>query len=299
MGSPYQVTNDFFMNGVNFGNVFIPEDFFADDDFYSKYSIPKNADQNSLCDLTGDNAKSSMEAWMTSHIIESEFAEMKSFGINSIRLPLGYWNLIDMPGNPNAPSDEAERMGHLSEIMPAADYRKYIDQIISYSKANDIKILFDLHGAPGSQSGESNTGCSTKHNGNAGIYWDTEWNKTWTENAFLALAKICQTAGDTCYGVEILNEPSFDLDRESLQKFYQQAILKVREPAPAGVELDMKIPIVIMEWMPMWKHWEGNWQKYFPEETYGAVFLDTHIYDFKNTVADEEAAWDQDQWPSV
>ena len=49
----------------------------------------------------------------------------------------------------------------------------------------------------------------------------------------------------------------------------------------------------------MWSHWEGNWQKFFPEETYGAVFLDTHIYDFKNTVADEEAAWDQEQWPSV
>ena len=44
MGSPYQATTDFFMNGVNFGNVFIPEDFFADDDFYSKYNIPKNAD---------------------------------------------------------------------------------------------------------------------------------------------------------------------------------------------------------------------------------------------------------------
>ena len=51
---------------------------------------------------------------MTSHIIESEFAEMKSFGINTIRLPLGYWQLIDMNGvNPNAPADEAERMGHL------------------------------------------------------------------------------------------------------------------------------------------------------------------------------------------
>ena len=33
-----------FMNGVNYGNIFIPEDFFADNDFYSKYNIPKNAD---------------------------------------------------------------------------------------------------------------------------------------------------------------------------------------------------------------------------------------------------------------
>ena len=57
-----------FMNGVNFGNVFIPEDFFADNDFYQKWNIPKNADQNSLCDLTGDHAKEAMQEWIQSHI---------------------------------------------------------------------------------------------------------------------------------------------------------------------------------------------------------------------------------------
>lgn len=133
-----------------------------------------------------------MDDWIKSLINEQDFVEMKDAGINTIRLPLGYWNLIDMPGNPNAPSAEADRMGHLKDIMPAADYRPYIDEIIKYSLENNIKILFDLHGAPGSQSGESNTGCSTKHNGDGGVaYWDTEWNKTWTENAFLALSKIC------------------------------------------------------------------------------------------------------------
>ena len=125
-----------------------------------------------------------MEDWINSHIVESEFAEMKSFGINVLRLPLGYWNLVDMPGNPNAPSDEADRMGHLKDIMPAANYRQYIDRVTTYSKQNNIQILFDLHGAPGSQSPESNTGCSLKHNGDDGMYWDTDWNKTWTKNAF-------------------------------------------------------------------------------------------------------------------
>ena len=169
-----------FMKGVNFGNVFIPEDFFADDDFYKKYNIPKNANQNSLCDLTGDGAKAAMEAWINSHIIESEFAEMKSFGINVIRLPLGYWNVVDMTDNPNGPPEIAERMGQLRKIMPAADYKQYIDHIIDLAKQNDIKILFDMHGAPGCQSPESNTGCSLKHGGAPEAYWDTDWNKLWT-----------------------------------------------------------------------------------------------------------------------
>ena len=83
-------------------------------------------------------------------IKQSEFAEMKSFGINVIRLPLGYWNLVDMPGNPNAPSSEAIRMGQLKDIMKAADYRQYIDLVTQYARDNDIQVLYDLHGAPGS-----------------------------------------------------------------------------------------------------------------------------------------------------
>ena len=46
-----------FMNGVNFGNIFIPEDFFADDDFFGKNNVPKVTDQYSLCDLPRDGAK--------------------------------------------------------------------------------------------------------------------------------------------------------------------------------------------------------------------------------------------------
>ena len=91
-----------------------------------------------------------MEDWISSHIKQSEFAEMKSFGINVIRLPLGYWNLVDMPGNPNAPSSEAIRMGQLKDIMKAAVYRQYIDLVTQYARDNDIQVLYDLHGAPGS-----------------------------------------------------------------------------------------------------------------------------------------------------
>jgi hypothetical protein len=54
----------------------------------------------------------------------------------------------------------------------------------------------------------------------------------------------------------------------------------------------MEKPLVIMEWMPLWTtSWHGKWEKYFPEAEYGTTQVDTHIYDFKDTVAEEEAAW--------
>ena len=297
-----------FMNGVNYGDVFIPEDFFADADFFEKNGIPKVADQYSLCDFVGKKhqTKAAMERWLKDHIVESEFAEMKAMGINVLRLPLGYWHLVDMPGNPNAEPAVAERQGHLKDIMPAADYRPYIDQVTRYAGANGIQVLYDLHGAPGGQSGESNAGCSTKgfalngvdkEKGSEGYaYWDTPWNQKWTTAAFAAMAQICKDAGDTCYGLELLNEPLQTLSRDSLEGWYQHAIQVARR----DVLLPHHVPIVVMDWMgPIQSHWLNRWHDAFPEATYGKVLLETHIYDFKNTVAEEQQSWDAGQWPSV
>ena len=53
-----------FINGVNYGNLFIPEDFFADDAFFKANGIPKVAEQYSLCDLKGPNSRHAMETWL-------------------------------------------------------------------------------------------------------------------------------------------------------------------------------------------------------------------------------------------
>ena len=218
---------------------------------------------------------------------------MKDFGVNFVRLPLGYWNVVDMPYNPNGPANEAARMGNLSHIMADSDsYKPYIDRVFSYASKYGLQVMLDLHGAPGSQSGESNAGCSFKYNDNDGeYYWDTDWNKEWTVNAVTALARICRDKGDACYGVELLNEPAFPgantgIDRGHLLDFYQKAIKAARD-----VGLPMRKPMVVMEWAPQWEaNWAGKWKSAFPEE-YGEVYLDTHVYDFKDTVAEEEASW--------
>ena len=54
-----------------------------------------------------------------------------------------------------------------------------------------------------------------------------------------------------------------------------------------------------MDWMYEWNYWNNNWDSFFPESTYGKVIFDTHIYDFKNTVEEEEKSWDAGQWPMV
>ena len=161
-----------------------------------------------------------MRDWLDKMILESDFEEMKSFGVNFVRLPLGYWNVIDMPGNPNAPSFDADRMGNLSTIFKSyTDYRPYIDKVMEWSANNGIYVMLDLHAAPGNQNGDSHGGCHVDTSG----YWDTDWNKQWSTEAVVALANICKEHWN-CYGVEPLNEPSGSINRDSLLEYLQGAI---------------------------------------------------------------------------
>ena len=49
--------------------------------------------------------------------------------------------------------------------------------------------------------------------------------------------------------------------------------------------LPMAVPMIIMDWTFEWNHYKGKWQTLFPESIYGATNFDTHLYDFKDTVA--------------
>ena len=76
-------------------------------------------------------------------------------------------------------------------------------------------MLLDLHGAPGSQNGASHSGCSV-----SSVSWDTDYNKQNTLSAVKALADICNENLDVCYGVEVLNEPGWDVNRDNLIAYY-------------------------------------------------------------------------------
>ena len=72
--------------------------------------------------------------------------------------------------------------------MKAAEYRKYIDMVTHYAATLDMKVYFDLHGAPGGQNGATYSGCVLHKDNDKSAYWDTTWNKKWTLAAFKEMA---------------------------------------------------------------------------------------------------------------
>ena len=94
--------------------------------------------------------------------------------------------------------------------MKPSKYEPYIDRIFQLAEQHSIKLLLELHGAPGSQNGEIHSGCVTGPEVNGGKpehYFNTEWNMEIAVTVMSKMAGKCRQFPDTCWGIGVLNEP--------------------------------------------------------------------------------------------
>jgi glucan 1,3-beta-glucosidase len=66
---------------------------------------------------------------------------MASAGLNHVRIPIGFW-AYDVSGGEPYIQGQAE----------------YLDRAIGWARNHGLKVLIDVHGAPGSQNGYDNSG---------------------------------------------------------------------------------------------------------------------------------------------
>jgi len=132
----------------------------------------------------------------------------------------------------------------------------------------------DLHGAPGGQTGNQDTGCDLGDDANA--YFNTDWNRQLGVEAIDTMSKLCASYGSTCWGITLLNEPygpgSDGLPRDALAAFYQSAIQAARQ------HLNSDTPIVIMDW----SHWLQNYWKSEASSLFanaGKIMFSTHYFE--------------------
>ena len=113
-------------------------------------------------ELTEERMAERLATWIT----EKDFKEIAAMGLNSVRLPIGYWNVMEDPYGRYAPSD-------LSVSL------HYVDWAFDMAAKYGLSVLLDMHGAPGSQNGIDHSGCS-------GFY--PEWY--YEENVNMSVAAV-------------------------------------------------------------------------------------------------------------
>ena len=141
-----------------------------------------------------DGARSVLERHWDTFINESDFQYLSSIGINTVRLPIGYWNLGPdfVSGTPYS---------DVGEVYQNSWPR--IVRAINMANKYGIGVLVDLHGAVGSQNGQQHSGVS---DGTARLFNNPD-NIKKTMNVLIFLTVQLVNVPNVV-GIQILNEPN-------------------------------------------------------------------------------------------
>lgn len=202
--------------GVNGGAWFVPESWMVPS-LFSCAADGKSSEMDILNGYGGSekgikSARARLEKHWDTWIQAKDFVEMKSLGLNTLRLPIGYWHL---PGSNFTKDSDFEPYGKVY-----VNAWKYIKRAIKYADDNGIGVIIDMHGAYGSQNGQPHSGLS---NGKAGFFNDFNENKMTK-----LLVWLMQELEDVSnvIGIELLNEPHND---SRLWKWYSKTMDAMRE----------------------------------------------------------------------
>jgi endoglucanase len=174
--------------------------------------------------------------WLANHTTKADIDSMRSWGFNSVRLPMHY-NLYTL-------SVEQEPVpGRQTWIEKGF---KITDDLVAWCKANKMYLILDLHAAPGGQGNDNNI--SDRDPSKASL-WESEANRQKTIALWKKLAERYKNE-PTIAGYDIINEPNWGFedteDKNGLKEKKNEPLEKLlRDITSAIREADTNHLIII------------------------------------------------------
>ncbi|KAL8945620.1 MAG: hypothetical protein Q9183_008032, partial [Haloplaca sp. 2 TL-2023] len=130
------------IRGVNLGGWFVLEPWITPSVFQDWETSQEVVDEFTYSAALGpDETFSRLSQHWDTWITQDDFNQIAQAGLNHVRIPIGYWALAPREGDPYV-------QGQLDVL----------DRTINWAREAGLKIMMDLHGAPGSQNGFDNSG---------------------------------------------------------------------------------------------------------------------------------------------
>ncbi|KAM0750485.1 glycoside hydrolase, partial [Meredithblackwellia eburnea MCA 4105] len=174
------------VRGVNLGSLFIVEP--ANYVLFQMGCTAYKSEWDCVKGLGKSKAQPAFEDHWNTFFNQSDFQAMVDLGLNTIRIPMGYWTVDSLIG------DDYFCSGSM----------KYVQQICRWAKQAGLWIILDLHGAPGAQVDyQPFTGQYTK----AGFYQESNYQKAC--QALSNWTTMVHTVDDfsNVVMIQVLNEP--------------------------------------------------------------------------------------------
>lgn len=254
-GFPYESQK---VRGVNIGGWLVLEpwitpslfDNTGDSRIIDEYTFGQYQDRN--------RALATLRAHWDSFITEADFAEIANAGLNHVRIPIGYWAFEVNGGEP-----------YIQGQLP------YLNKAVGWAGKYGLKVIIDLHGAPGSQNGFDNSGQKMDY-----PTWHTRQSNVDRTNA--VIKTIANMFKDNKYVVPIiapLNEPAGYRGSDVVavtRQFWKDSYGNIRFPYGSAQESDI-IVMISDAFQPL-----STWNNFMPPPQYHGVMLDTHHYQIFN-----------------
>jgi len=255
------------VRGVNLGAHFIVENWMASTVF-SGFGCKSDSEFDCVSSLNNQaKADSDFQGHWQSWVSADDFKKMASLGLNTVRIPVGYWFL--------------ESIVDSSEHFPRGG-EKYLDQAVQWAKDAGLYVIIELHGAPGAQATDAFTGQVNPSPG----FFDTynydrackwlDWmtgkvhsNPSYSTVGMIGLVNEPVRIGDSRY-------PNAQSQTDSMRKeYYPTAWTTIRnKEASLNVAKDQQVHIQMMD-----QKWgSGNPNEFLPDQTFWHAAYDDHQY---------------------
>ena len=194
------------LRGVNLGGWLVLERWITP----SVFAGSAAEDEFSLMQEAG--AAERIEQHRQTFITEADFAWLEAYGVNAVRIPVGYW--LFAGDSPYTPCTE------------------YLDWAMTMAEKYNLAVLIDLHGAKGSQNGKDHSGRVGRSN----------WFKRadYRRDTITTLRQLAECYRDSpaLWGIELLNEPEVrPLRYCTLLRFYRQAYKELTATLRPGTRI--------------------------------------------------------------
>lgn len=212
-------------------------------------------DETTWCVELGKEAPARLRAHWNSFITRDDFNWLADAGINTVRIPLGHWIF-----GPPYPYHSTYRGNPHPFVEGGIDV---LDRAFDWATECGIHILLDLHAAPGCQNGFDN----------GGIKDVCEWH---TKEEYIAhsvevLGRLAERyqSSSALFGIQLLNEPRWDVPTDILKAYYLRAYEAIRRHCPPE-----RAAIVFHDGFRSHREYLGFMQP----PTYQNVIYDIHRY---------------------
>lgn len=125
------------IRGVNLGSQFVIEKWMAVDEWKSMGCGTTNDEWACVEEIGQEAADAAFKTHWASWTTKSDLEQIVSLGLNTVRIPLGFWIREDLVND-----DEYYPRGGLP----------YLDRLVGWCADVGLYVILDLHGAPGSQN---------------------------------------------------------------------------------------------------------------------------------------------------